>query len=327
MRKFAIPFLAVMLSLSIVACGGNPGSDNKEKTTQSDKKKDEKKSKKDKKDKKDKKNKDETEESESKNKKNKKSNSEISFDEVVAVDNDECKITITGIDPDNAFGFTLKTQLENKSSDKTYMFSIDRSIINGISCDALFAQDVAPGKKANADISFFDTDLKEGGVDEYTDIELAFNVYDNDDWNADPVALETVHIYPYGEDKATVFEREPQSSDNVILDNEYATVTVIGYKEDEYFGYTVQIYFVNKSDKNLSFSADNVSVNGFMMDPYFSASVPIGTSKFTKMYWSTSEFEENDITTVENIEFNLRVNDADDWMADAFANETITLTP
>ena len=38
MRKFVIPFLAVMLSLSIVACGGNSGYGNKDKTTQSDKK-------------------------------------------------------------------------------------------------------------------------------------------------------------------------------------------------------------------------------------------------------------------------------------------------
>ena len=46
MRKFVIPFLAVMLSLSIVACGGNSSSGNKDKTTQSDKKNKDKKIKK-----------------------------------------------------------------------------------------------------------------------------------------------------------------------------------------------------------------------------------------------------------------------------------------
>lgn len=327
MRKFAIPFLAVMLSLSIVACGGNSGSDNKEKTTQSDKKKDEKKGKKDKKDKKDKKNKDETEESESKDKKDKKSKSDTSFEEIVAVDNDECKITITDIDPDNIFGFTLKAQLENKSSDKTYMFSIDSALINGVVCDALLAKDVAPGKKANEDISFLDTELKENGIDDYTDIELTFKVYDYNDYSADPVALETVHIYPSGEENATVFERQPQSTDNVILDNEYGSVTVTGYKHDDFLGYTVQLFLVNKSDKNITFAVDDASINGFMMDPFFASTVPAGKCRFATMSWSDSTFEENDISQVDTIEFNLRLSDADDWLADKYANETIELTP
>ena len=47
---------------------------------------------------------------------------EISFTEVVAVDNDECAIKITGIDPDNLWGFTLKAQLENKSLHYTTLY-------------------------------------------------------------------------------------------------------------------------------------------------------------------------------------------------------------
>ena len=42
------------------------------------------------------------------------------FEEVTAVDNDECAVTITDIDPDDMWGYTLKALLENKSADKTY---------------------------------------------------------------------------------------------------------------------------------------------------------------------------------------------------------------
>ena len=45
------------------------------------------------------------------------------------------------------------------------------------------------------------------------------------------------------------------------------------------------------------------------------------------MSWSDSTFEENDISQVDTIEFNLRLSDADDWLADKYASETIELTP
>ena len=40
-----------------------------------------------------------------------------------------------------------------------------------------------------------------------------------------------------------------------------------------------------------------------------------------------SEFEENGITTVEEIEMLFRAYDSDDWMADDFVNENIVIQP
>lgn len=254
-------------------------------------------------------------------------NNEISFAEVVAVDNAECSIKITGIDPDDLWGYTLNAQLENKSADKTYMFSVDSAAINGVQSDPFFASEVAAGKKSNEEITFSTDELEKNGVGEITDIELTFRVYDSDDWTADDVANETVHIYPFGEDKAVDFVRELQASDNVIIDNENVTVVVTGYEEDEIFGYTVNLFLVNKTDKNIMFSADEASVNGFMADPFYATSVSAGKCAFSSMSWSDTTFEDNGITNVEKIEFTLRAYDADDWLADDFANETITLNP
>lgn len=252
---------------------------------------------------------------------------EISFTEIVAVDNDECAIKITGIDPDNLWGYTLKAHLENKSAEKTYMFSVETASINGVRCDPLFATEVAAGKKANKEISFSDSDLKENGIGDYTDIELTFRVYDNDDWLADEVARQTVHVYPYGEDKAVKFVREPQTTDNVIIDNDYVTVIVTGYEEDTLWGYAVNLFLLNKTDKNVMFSADEASVNGYMADPFFATEVAAEKCAFTSMSWSDSTLEKNGITAVEKIDFKFRAYDSDDWLADDFANETITLIP
>lgn len=254
-------------------------------------------------------------------------NDTITFTELVAVDNAECFIKITGIDAENFWGYTLKAQLENKSTDKKYMFSVESAAINGVQCDPLFATEVASGKKANEDISFSEDELEENGIHEYTDIELTFRVYDSDDWTADDVARETVHIYPYGEDKAVPFVRESQENDQILVDNEYVTAIVTGYEYDDIWGYTVNLFLVNKSDKNVMFTVDDVSVNGYMIDPFYADSVNAGNCTFSTMDWSDSDFEENGIAEVEEIEFVFRAYDEDNWIGDDLVNETITLNP
>lgn len=290
MKKFTALLLVLMLIFTLAACGGETTSDNNDD-------------------------------------KGKTENNKITFTEVVAVDNTECLIKITGIDPDNMWGYSLNAQLENKSADKTYMFTVDSAAINGVQCDPFFASEVSAGKKDNTSISFSGDDLKENGVGDYTDIELTFRVYDNNNWEAEDVVKETVHIYPYGEDKAVKFERKAQTTDNVILDNEYVTVIVTGYEDDEIWGYSAKLFLINKTDKEVMFSVNEASVNGFMADPFYATSVLAGKCKFSSMTWSDSTFEENGITAVEEIEFNLRAYDYDDWTATDFANEKITLNP
>lgn len=310
MKKLVSLLLALTLMMSLVACGGETSSNNGDKPSTSSQSGE---------------NNDNN--SAEDNKSNTEEENKITFEEIVVVDNDECVIKITEIDPDNMWGFSLKAQLENKSADKTYMFSVESAAINGVQCDPFFASEVAAGKKANEEISFSDSSLEENGVGEFSDIELTFRVYDSNDWTADEVAKETVHVYPYGEDKAVAFVRETQASDNVIIDNEYVTITVIGYENDDIWGYTVNLFLQNKTDSTVMFSVDEASVNGYMADPFYANSVSAGKCAFSSMSWSDTTLEENGITEVEEIEMLFRAYDADNWTGDDFANQTITLNP
>lgn len=258
---------------------------------------------------------------------NKENEHKFSFTETIVVDNDQCIVKITGIEYDNIWGLTLKALLENKSSDKTYMFAVESAAINGVECDPFFATEVAAGKKSNNKITFSDNIFDGNEVGDYTDIELTIHVYDTNDWSADDVARETVHIYPYGEDKAVKFVREKQPTDNVLFDNDYITVIVTGYEIDEIWGYTVNLFFINKTDREVMFSVDEASVNGFMLDPFFAKSVGAGKCAFSSMTWSNSALEENSITEIEEIEFLFRAYDSEEWSAEDYVNETITLKP
>ena len=251
----------------------------------------------------------------------------VDFEELTVVDNDECVIRIVGIEPDNAWGYTLKVYLENKSTDKTYMFSNNYTAVNSVEVDSLFVCEVAAGKKANDELNILDSSIEEAGITDFTDIEISFRVYDTDDWLADDVAEETIHIYPYGEENATVFERKTQDSDNILVDNEYVTVTVTGFENDSIWGYTAKLFLQNKTDVSIMVTADESSVNGYMIDPFFATTVMPGKSKFSDMRWSTTDFEKNKITDVEEIEFILRVYNEEDWLADDLVKEKISLNP
>ena len=254
-------------------------------------------------------------------------NGQISFQELTVVDNDECTIRITGIDADNRWGYTLNVYVENKSSDKTYMFSVRDAAVNGVECYAFFATEVSPGKKANEEISIVDSNLDENGIIDFTDIELHFRVYDSNDWSADDVAVETVHVYPYGEENATVYVRETQDTDNVIVDNEYVTVIVTGYEYDDIWGYSANLFIVNKTDVNIMVSVDDASINGYMIDPYYATSVMPNKCTFSSVSWYESSLESNGITEVEEIEFSIRVYNYDDWRADDYVDEIVVLNP
>ena len=78
---------------------------------------------------------------------------------------------------------------------------------------------------------------------------------------------------------------------------------------------------------SMMFSWDDVSVNGYMVDPFWATSVPAGCKKITTISFSSSKFEENGIEKVEEIEFELRVYDNDNWMAKDFVKDTFTYKP
>lgn len=248
------------------------------------------------------------------------------FQEMLAFDTDACSMKILRIEEDDFWGIQLVAQVENKTEDTNLRFSVDTASVNGVCYDPYFSASVAAGKKASEDISFSEDDLNDL-IGAFTDIELTVRVYDADDWSADDLAVETFHVYPYGESRATTFVRSAQPEDMVLVDNDDYSVIVTGYDPEGYWGYTVKLYLVNKTDLTLGFTADDVSVNGFMCEPLWGSIIAPGKVAFDDMDWSTSSFEELGITDVEEIEFLLRVFNYENFWGDDLYAETVTLHP
>ncbi len=252
---------------------------------------------------------------------------EPAFQEQTVVDNDLCTISITGLQPDGLWGYGVEVYLENKSPDITYMYSVSSAAVNGVQADPFFATEVAPGKKAKETISFTDPSPSGQELGEFTDIEISFRIYDADDWDAEPVAQPAVHVYPKGPEHASLYVREAFPDDLVIADNASVSVTVTGFREDALWGYTADVFLVNKTDESLMFSVEDASVNGYMADPFYATSVSGGKCAFSAISWSDTTLAENDITAVESIEFLLRAYREEDWEAEDVLSQTVTLNP
>lgn len=247
-------------------------------------------------------------------------------DETIA-DTDLCTFRIVEASEDSFWGFALKVYCENKSSDKSMMFSLRDVSVNGYMADTIFAKEVAAGKKSNDDVSFYD--LEEIGVTVPEEITFTLCVYDNENWGADYFVEETHTIYPTGlnKDTVTIPPRKTTATEHTIIDNDKVSFIILEAGTDDIWGYTLYCYLENKTDKALMFSWNDVSVNGFMIDPYWADEIAPGKKGYAKISFSDSAFEKNSITNVEDIEATLHIYDSSSWGSNDVFNDKISYNP
>ena len=324
MKKIYIFLMLLMLSTLLVACASSESKSKKE-----DKQAEEGKEKTKKKSKKDKKSKDDSseDEEESKDKKKKKTSKTKEADGDKIIDNEGYSMTVQGIDDNGSAGYTIKVLVENKSSDVNYMLTAQKVYVNGVQVEADFYSMVDAGEQDETEINI--KDLKKYGLSEYSDIEIEILAYNSEDITKKELPNETAHIYPLGKDKATRFEYEIKATDQVLVDNEYVTVVYLGSEDDEDDGYLANLYTVNKTDTQITVDATNVSINGYMADPYYMESLDAGKSAFTTMNWLSSDLEEakTDKANISNIEIEFDIYDEENSSREHFFNDKVTITP
>ena len=97
----------------------------------------------------------------------------------------------------------------------------------------------------------------------------------------------------------------PQFEEIVLFDTDEATMKIVDYDPDDTWGFALKVYLENKTDKILMFAADDASVNGYMMDPFWASEVAGGKKENTEITWFTDDLESNGIESVEEIEMTI----------------------
>ena len=252
---------------------------------------------------------------------------ELIFSGSTVADNRYCKILISEIS-ENSFGTSLTVVAENKTSDMNLCFTTKSCCVNGILIDTVYAETLSAGEKSTSTITFLDDSLKENGITKYTNIEIAFRVFDADNLLDNDVALETVRIYPYGESKSESYKREQKETDITVFNTAEASAAVIGYSENLYSDYSVEFYLENRSaDTNYTFSVLKCAVNGVEVNFLGTFTVPAGKVAFETLEISDPMLEKNGITDFSDIYIDMHVYDADAWDADDVTSQSIHVYP
>lgn len=233
---------------------------------------------------------------------------EITIEEQVLVEQDGIRITALEYVKDSIWGDGIKVLIEN-DSEKDVMVGCDALIVNDYMIHDLFGSEIAAGKKSNEVIYLSSSELKAAGIDTVGRVEIYFHAFDADSYDriftTDCVEIETSAI-----DKIDTTAND----EGTELYNE-GGIRIIGKTVDEgsFWGTAILLYIENESGRNVGISVDDLSVNGFMLTPYFSTTVYDGKKAIDDITIMSSELEENGITSIDEVELKFHIYDNDSY--------------
>lgn len=249
-------------------------------------------------------------------------------DIIQLVDSDDVTVLITKIENNEHLGMQLKIQCVNKT-DRALIFSWDKVSVCGFMYDPYWAEEVGPGKTVNSTIDFDTYALEKMGILSVDEISFTLRVFDSENWMEEPLVQMPCTIYPTGLSAETVrFPVRAEIPGQVtVVDDENVRFVIEWADEEDTSVYTVHVYMENKTDRNLMFAWDMVSVNNMMVDPFWATVVPAGKKACATVNFFRSELADNGITDVKNIEFTLLVSDYDDWEGGNLLENNFTYRP
>lgn len=250
------------------------------------------------------------------------------YTETALVRNDQCSFTVTDLEVNEHLGLQIHVLCEN-TSDRPLMFSWNNTSVCGFMYEPMWAEEVAAGKKVNSTIGIDTYSLEQIGINTVEEVTFTLMVQDSEEFMNPPVVEQTHTIYPTGKTADTVNlpQYRHQEEETVIVDNEDLTFIIRSVDDELADLYTLNCYLANKTDDNLIVSWEDVSVNGFMVNPFWSVAVAAGKQAYSDVLFYRSDLEEQDIEVIQNIEFRLQAMDYDNWDEDYLINEIFTFKP
>lgn len=244
---------------------------------------------------------------------------EITVAETVLYEADGVKVTATGYE-DGWMGPEIKILVENDSSKNVLVTSASVSANGYMMPSAALYAEVAAGKKANETLTIMSSELDQSGIEMLAELQFYLQIQDPETWEtittSDLLTLTT---------SAAPYQQPVDDSGDVLYDSDGIRIICKGLKQDIIWDGTVVFYMENNSGKEISIYAENVSVNGFMQDVGLWSDLRPSTKIIDGMSMiDLSDLEIDNIDQIENIEFNLRIVDANTW-EDIVTTDVLTL--
>ena len=217
---------------------------------------------------------------------------------------DNVKVYAKGIE-NGITGPEIKLLVEN-NSDKDISIYTDYVIINDFMVSDISAIEVTHGNKVNDEITVLKSYLDEEKIDTIRKVEMKLHAREEDSFD---IKGESEHITLYTSDYDENAPA-PEFSGTTLVDQNGVKIVGLGLNKS-LVGSEVQLYIENYSGKDISVYADDVAVNGFMVDGLLADDVVNGKKAIATIDFLRSELEENGITSISDVELVFRVRSDD----------------
>ncbi|MBQ8796282.1 MAG: hypothetical protein IJZ54_07660 [Clostridia bacterium] len=248
----------------------------------------------------------------------------VSFDmsaitQQVIFDDKDIKITVEELTYEEYYGPQINFLIEN-NSDKDIYVSSSVAIVNNVVFANYLSSEINAGKKAHEDMHFYEDDLKNVGITEIGTVEFRFNISEQETYNE----IATTDMIKLVINDKVDLTRESKgeklfSQDGITIYSEECPK-----QDDDYYDYVTRFFIVNENENDIAVSLEDVSVNGFMIDPYCSTPVLAGKMGYADLYFYKSDLETNKIQEIEDVEFYFTIYNSKNY-SDIAESEAITI--
>ena len=215
-------------------------------------------------------------------------------------------LTSANYDPQQ--GLLLQLSYTNKSTNRSFLVTLDYLAVNGYMQDTAFAAPVAAGQSGTGEIRIEADSLRSAGISSVDELVLYPYIYDDSvpagqgdlvdgAFSFSPTGLtaKTV-VYP-------VRQRTPQEA--TFLDNTFATVVILSAAENAAGDVDVNCYLENKSDRLLNFAWKDVSINGTPVSTTEEAVVASRMRRYATLTVPAGELSAQGITSPGEVSFRM----------------------
>ena len=229
------------------------------------------------------------------------------IEEQVLIDTNGIKITAKEYLTDKIWGDGIKLLIEN-SADKDYTVGCDALIVNDYMITDLFSSKVAAGKNANETMYLSSTGLKAAGIESVGKVEMYFHASD--------AQYNMVFKNEYAEIHTSEYDNMDTTPNDAGTELYSADgIRIVGKTVDEnsFWGSAILLYVENNSGKSVGITVDDMSINGYMITPYFSTTVYDGKKALEDITIMSNQLEENGIESIDNVELKFHIYNSDTY--------------
>lgn len=230
----------------------------------------------------------------------------ITIEEQVLFEQDGLKVTATEYVSDSIWGDSIKLLIENDGSSDIGL-GCTALIVNDYMITDLFSSTIAAGKKANEELDLSSSSLKAAGIETVGKVEVYFHTFDPDSYmtidNLDCVTIET-SAFDSMDSTPNDAGQELYNSDGIRIVGKYVD-------ENSFWGTAILLYIENNCGENKIIQCEDLSINGYMLTPYFSCTIYDGKKAVDDITLLSSQLEENGITEINDVELKFKIIDED----------------